>query len=199
MSSNEIRIMAEPLTATSCRFTVSQPVYPKASYFVDSKEKARGSPLATRLFEVEGVVSVLIAHDQVTVNSSGAKDWREIGPKIGAAIRQHLATGQDAVDEALRAALPPPDEIHQRVQRVLDEDVNPSVASHGGFVRLLAVRSNDVYLEMGGGCQGCGMAKMTLKYGVETAIRRAVPEVGSIFDTTDHAAGRTPYATSSGA
>jgi Fe-S cluster biogenesis protein NfuA len=197
MQSTDIRILAEPLTTASCRFSVDRPVYPEASYFFSNQKQAEDSPLANRLFAIEGVVSVLIAHDQVTVSKSGQEEWTSIGRRIGAAIREFLATGLSAVSESLRSALPPEAIIRDKVQCVLDADVNPGVASHGGFVRLIDVKSNNIYIQMGGGCQGCGMAMMTLKHGVETAIRRAVPEVGGIFDTTDHASGRNPFFASS--
>ncbi len=83
--------------------------------------------------------------------------------------------------------------IAAEVQKVIDDRINPSIASHGGFITLLDVKENDVYLQMGGGCQGCGQADVTLKLGVEEMIREAVPQVENIFDTTDHAAGANPY------
>src|SRR5262249_10842326 len=112
-------------------------------------------------------------------------------------IRAHLATGQAAVSDTLRATIPSAGEIRQRVQRVLDTEINPAVAAHGGVIGLIDVQDNIVYIQMGGGCQGCGMADVTLKQGIETAIRQAVPEVGDILDVTDHAAGRNPYYTPS--
>lgn len=197
MASSDIRILAEPLTSNSCRFTVDRPVHADASFYFPDKERATDSPLASRIFAIEGVSSVLIAHDQVTVTKSGADDWQVVGRKVGAAIREHLATGLPAVPESLRATLPPPEEIRRRVEDLLETEVNPGVAGHGGFVRLVDVRGNDVFIQMGGGCQGCGMAALTLKYGVEAAIRRRVPEVGGIYDATDHASGRNPYFASS--
>ncbi len=80
-----------------------------------------------------------------------------------------------------------------RVQKVLDERVNPSVASHGGHVRLVDVEDTRVYLQLGGGCQGCGMVDVTLKEGIEQMLRREIPEITEILDTTDHAAGDNPY------
>jgi Fe/S biogenesis protein NfuA len=85
------------------------------------------------------------------------------------------------------------DPLAARVQEVIDDQINPQIASHGGFVTLLDVKESNVYLSMGGGCQGCGMADVTLKQGIETMIREAVPEVSAIYDTTDHAAGQNPY------
>jgi len=88
-------------------------------------------------------------------------------------------------------------EIKERVQHLLDTSINPGVAGHGGFVRLMDVQDNVVYLQMGGGCQGCGMADVTLKAGIETLIKEEIPEVTEVLDTTDHAAGRNPYYTPS--
>jgi len=85
------------------------------------------------------------------------------------------------------------DALAQRVQQVLDQDINPGVASHGGFVTLLDVRDNKAYIRLGGGCQGCGMADVTLKQGIEVAIRNAVPEIEEVLDSTDHASGSNPY------
>ena len=92
-----------------------------------------------------------------------------------------------------KRALPTPDVIRKKVQTLIDQAVSPAVAGHGGSVTLLDVRENNVYLEFGGGCQGCGMSHVTLKYGVERLIREHVPEVGEILDTTDHAGGKNPY------
>ena len=83
--------------------------------------------------------------------------------------------------------------LADRVQKVIDQYVNPGVAQQGGHVTLVDVRDNTVYLQMGGGCQGCGMADVTLKQGVEIAIRSEIPQVGEIMDTTDHASGNNPY------
>jgi Fe-S cluster biogenesis protein NfuA len=79
------------------------------------------------------------------------------------------------------------------VRKVLDDDVNPSVASHGGFIALIDVKENVTYIRLEGGCQGCGMADVTLKQGIETAIRRAVPSITAVLDVTDHAGGTNPY------
>ena len=79
------------------------------------------------------------------------------------------------------------------VQKVLDDDINPAVASHGGWVTLLDVKDGVAYIALGGGCQGCGMVDVTLKQGIEVRIREIVPEIREIVDTTDHAGGTNPY------
>jgi len=191
--SDDIRITATPVTENSCRFNVDRPVYSEASYYFGKKELAQGSDLPQRLFEIEGVTSVLISHDEVTVNKGGFEEWQAIGPQIGKAIREHVASGEPAVSDELRNGIPPAAELRSRVEEVLENEINPSVASHGGVVQLLDVRDNNLFIQMGGGCQGCGMASVTLKHGVESAIRQAIPEIGAILDVTDHAAGRNPY------
>ena len=83
--------------------------------------------------------------------------------------------------------------IAARVQQVLDEQINPGVAAHGGRVSLVDVQERRVSIRFGGGCQGCGMADVTLKEGVVGALRQAVPEIAEVLDVTDHAAGEQPY------
>ena len=83
--------------------------------------------------------------------------------------------------------------VAQAVLRVLDESINPSIASHGGTAQLVAVEDDVAYLRLGGGCVGCGMASVTLSQGIEVAIRDAVPEITRVVDVTDHASGTNPY------
>ena len=85
----------------------------------------------------------------------------------------------------------------QAIQKVIDERINPSVATHGGHIDLLDVTDDTIYIHMGGGCQGCGMASVTLKQGVEALIQETFPEIKHIIDTTDHASGTNPYYASS--
>ncbi|MFQ5589182.1 MAG: NifU family protein [Nitrospiria bacterium] len=79
------------------------------------------------------------------------------------------------------------------VQKVLDTEINPGVASHGGHITLIDVKDNVAYVKLGGGCQGCGMAGVTLQQGVVTAIQKAVPEIKDVVDVTHHASGANPY------
>lgn len=193
----DIKIMADPASNATCKFTVDRPVYPDSSFYFASKERAMGSLLAEKLFEIPTVTSLLISHDRVVVNKAGIEEWPASARQVGAAIRAHLATGLPAVSDGLRATIPPAEVIRERVQEVLDTRINPAVAAHGGHVGLIDVQGNTVFLQLGGGCQGCGQADVTLKQGIEVEIHAAVPEVGDILDTTDHDAGRNPYYTPS--
>lgn len=79
------------------------------------------------------------------------------------------------------------------VQKVLDTEINPGVASHGGNITLVDVKDQVAYVRLGGGCQGCASAAVTLQQGVVTAIKKAVPEIVNVMDVTDHAGGNNPY------
>ena len=91
---------------------------------------------------------------------------------------------------------PPADlsgDVPQRVLQVLEQQINPSIAAHGGRAELVAVEDQTAYLRLSGGCQGCGMATVTLSQGIEVALLEAVPEITQVVDVTDHAAGANPY------
>jgi Fe/S biogenesis protein NfuA len=81
----------------------------------------------------------------------------------------------------------------EKIQRLLDSEINPAVAAHGGRVALAGVEGGVVYLSFGGGCHGCGLADVTLKQGIETRLKELLPEIEQVVDTTDHAAGTNPF------
>ena len=83
--------------------------------------------------------------------------------------------------------------VAEKIQIVIDEKINPGIASHGGQVSLVDIKENTAYLQFGGGCQGCGMVDVTLKQGVEVMIKEAVSEIDEVRDITDHAEGTNPY------
>jgi Fe/S biogenesis protein NfuA len=83
--------------------------------------------------------------------------------------------------------------LAEKVLPVIENQVNPQIAGHGGFVRLMDVKGTEVFVQLGGGCQGCGMAKETLKNGIEVMIKEAIPEVTAVIDVTDHSGGSNPY------
>ncbi len=191
---NDIAIIGEPtVNPAVCRFTVDRPVYAGGSAYFANRDAAGLSPLAARIFEISEVQNILIAENQITVTKSGVEPWPAVGKQIGAKIREHLRSDAPAVSEEFVSSMPSEDELRKKVQRLLEREINPALGMHGGWVELIDVKKNSVYLRLGGGCQGCGAADMTLKQGIEKSIRELIPEVGEILDTTDHAAGRNPY------
>lgn len=190
---DEIAIRGEPLgTGERCRFIVDRPVLPNESaFFGEPSAAAQASPLAADLLELPGVTSVLIAEETVTLGADYPIDWPALG--AGNVIRKHLGSGEPIVAESYFENLPSENDLKWAIGDLLAREINPAVAVHGGWVELIEVKRNNVYLRLGGGCQGCGAADVTLKQGIEKAIRSLAPSVGEILDTTDHAAGRNPY------
>lgn len=83
--------------------------------------------------------------------------------------------------------------VEERVQQLIELYINPSIAAHGGFVTLSGIDGDQALVELGGGCQGCGLAAMTLRQGIESSIKHHVPEIVEVVDVTDHTAGENPF------
>ena len=241
--------------------------------FADAGQAADVSPLASRLFALDGVREVFLGAEIISVTKSTAADWAELRPAVLRAIMEHfmaddpvLTPGADdddggddeiaakirelvetriqpavtqnggtvefrgfvdgvalldiqgpavammsGIENMLRHYVPEISAVqsfeeYERLQKpemntpealtirdLLNTQINPSVAEHGGHIALIDVKPDTVYIRLEGGCQGCGMADVTLKNGIETAIRQAVPAITAVLDVTDHADGTNPY------
>lgn len=112
----------------------------------------------------------------------------------GGGLFVHNPQNPSPAVDASRTSTPPPEgPVADRVTQILNQQINPAIAAHGGHAELIAIEDDVAYLRLAGGCQGCGMARVTLSQGIEVAIRENVPEVTSVVDVTDHSAGETPY------
>jgi len=160
-----------------------------------------GSPLAPR-FELTLVGAAEEGSEDLSVDGGGFKVLlrRDSAPRLDGAtvdfVERLTESGFEIRTVPGAGALEAPQgELADRVREVLDGQVNPGVASHGGAIHLVEVKGTEVYLEMSGGCQGCAMSRLTLRQGVERMIRQAVPEVTEIHDVTDHDSGENPFFT----
>ena len=271
---------------TTLKFLPGERVMREGTANFPTREDAARSPLANRLYEIDGVTGVFFDADFITVTKADDQDWAWLKPPILGAIMAHFTSGQpvmkdaragngggsegddfeaqepvsdapqeliDQVRELIEERLHPTIqgaggniELHsfvgatvnlrlqgaahgmlsqveavlrhyvpeiEKVQdvmdampkpgldteegrailRLLDERINPQVASHGGHIALVDVQGDTVYIRLEGGCQGCGMADVTLKQGVATEIQAVVPTINNVLDVTDHAGGSNPY------
>jgi Fe/S biogenesis protein NfuA len=133
---------------------------------------------------------VVIPEDSIARLRGARLDWSDDGEGGLVILNPNTPPSSDVLDVP-RGDLT--SELAQRVLAVLDDDVNPSIAAHGGRADLVAVEDGVAYLRLSGGCQGCGLAKVTLSQGIEVALREAVPEIHSVVDVTDHASGTNPF------
>lgn len=188
-----IRAQGSPRDPATMRFILDAPVQEgRSASFDNASDEA---PLALALFAIAGVSKVQVADETVVVTRAPDADWEALKAPIAAALREVLdssarplgelaeASSPDQSDEALLAA----------VERLLDTQVNPSIASHGGHISAEKVENGNVHLRMSGGCQGCAASAVTLRQGVETMLRSAQPAIREIIDVTDHASGETPF------
>ena len=145
----EVKIKAVPIDTQRCRFTVDRPVLKDRAVFFPAVGKAAGSPLAEALFALAGVSAVLVSHDTVTVTRTGHGEWPDLARQIGAAIRAQFQSGAEPVGAEALASMPGEAEIRTRVEHLLETQINPAVGSHGGWVELLGVQGNNVFLQIG--------------------------------------------------
>lgn len=198
--SEQIGITAEPIDNQRCKFVLSVPALEGGVRRFASADDAKGSPLAEAIFAIPGlgVSELIVSGNIVTVVKQAPTPWQAVGRAVGNAIRSTLTADVPAVAPAHR---PPTgegsavndDALYEQVAKVFEEQVNPMVARHGGRVELIDVQDAVVMLRMGGGCQGCGMADVTLRQGIEGMLAQLVPDVRGIVDITDHTTGSNPY------
>ena len=261
------------------KFLPGQPVMPRGTAHFANDVTAGHSPLAQRLFAIEGVANITLDENSITITKETNWDWQALKTLTLAAIMNHYTAGDKVIIEKdapdlSEAALTDPDadaevianikdlldshvtpaladgngtaiyrgfrdgmvileltgaaknlrhnieemmrhylleidgvmdldditpkpgldtEEGRAIRRLLDEHVNPQVASHGGHISLVDVAGDTAYVRLEGGCQGCGMADVTLKQGVANEIRSIAPSIINVLDVTDHAGGANPY------
>ena len=272
-------IQTEPTpNPAQMKFLPGQTVLPSGTAHFRDVGASERSPLAQRLFAVEGVTAVFLDQNSIIVSKSDDTEWHFLKTFTLAAIMNHFTAGEavilddeapalseqdltdpdadpeiianikDLLDSHVTPALSGDGEAIYRgfkngmvilellgsagglrlnieqmlrhylheiegvvdfadmaskpgletedgraIRRLLDEHINPQVASHGGHIALVDVAGDTVYLRLEGGCQGCGMADVTLKQGVANEIRDLVPSIAHVLDVTDHAGGTNPY------
>jgi Fe-S cluster biogenesis protein NfuA len=173
-----IRIMASPTpNPHSFKFTVDRQVLDGSAYF-DSVERAERSPLALRVFRLGGVTSLFVAGSMVTVGKRPEAEWSDLAYEIGTAIREHLASGEPAVEQTAQAEQPT-SEVERQVLAVLDE-IRPYVQRDGGDITFAGYDNGWVRVHLQGACSGCPSASMTLKEGVERRLREVIPDIRGV-------------------
>jgi len=140
--------------------------------------------------EEHGDLTVMVPARDVEALRGASIDWSDDLMRGGLAV-----SNPNRPSPVVQA--PPSDglsgDVAERVAQVIERHINPAIAMHGGMARLDRVEGGVAYVRLGGGCQGCGMATVTLDQGIESAILQAVPEIRQVVDVTDHAAGANPY------
>jgi len=173
--------------------------------YSDNKE-ALLSPIAHKIFGFPWTQAVEVGTQWVTVTKQDWVDWEVLEEPLKGLIAEHFSGAMDLAAGKPLEENPEPQKPEiateftspegKAIVELFESEVNPSLASHGGFVTLLSVEEDTAFIAMGGGCQGCAMSYMTLKEGIETAIFQKVPAIKKVVDKTDHGQGENPFYTS---
>ena len=179
-----IQTESTPNPAT-LKFLPGQTVMEQGTADFPNSDSANSSPLAERLFGLNGVTGVFLGNDFVTVTKQDSIDWEHIKPSILGAIMDHFHSGAPVIDGeqtgSVHAEHSGEDtEIVGQIKELLDSRVRPAVAQDGGDITFHGFERGVVYLQMQGACAGCPSSTMTLKMGIENLLRHYIPEVTEV-------------------
>ena len=179
-----IQTESTPNPAT-LKFLPGQTVMEQGTADFPNSDSANSSPLAERLFDLNGVTGVFLGNDFVTVTKQDSIDWEHIKPSILGAIMDHFHSGAPVIDGeqtgSVHAEHSGEDtEIVGQIKELLDSRVRPAVAQDGGDITFHGFERGVVYLQMQGACAGCPSSTMTLKMGIENLLRHYIPEVTEV-------------------
>ncbi|HBM90818.1 MAG TPA: NifU family protein [Rhodospirillaceae bacterium] len=170
--------------AATMKFLPSQAVVSNPVDFVNAEEAA-SSPLAQVLFAIEGVQSVFLGTDFISVTRSQEIDWPVLRPAVLAALMDHFVAkrpvlNEEAEDSSEVESKPEDEDVVAQIKDLLDNRIRPAVAQDGGDVAFERYEDGIVYLRLKGACAGCPSATATLKYGIENMLRHFIPEVQEV-------------------
>ncbi|QFT59013.1 Fe/S biogenesis protein NfuA [Sulfitobacter sp. THAF37] len=180
-----IQTESTPNPAT-LKFLPGQSVLEMGTADFPTADAAQNSPLATRLFGVEGVTGVFFGTDFVTVTKDDAVEWDHVKPALLGAIMEHYQSGQNVMADDHKATSGHAEhsgedgEIVGQIKELLDSRVRPAVAQDGGDITFHGFERGVVYLHMQGACAGCPSSTLTLKMGIENLLRHYIPEVTEV-------------------
>lgn len=164
---------------STLKFLPGRPVMSAGTADYTSGGDAGRSPLARRLFEIEGVTGVFLGADFISV-SKGVADWQHLKPAVLGAIMDHFQSGQPVIDAAAGTSedsADEDDEIVAQIKELLETNVRPAVAQDGGDIVFHGYEDGVVSLHMRGACAGCPSSVMTLRHGIENLLRHYIPEI----------------------
>ncbi len=171
---------------------------------------AKRSKVATKIFGFPWTQKVVVGNDYLIITKQDWVDWDVLAQPLSGLIKEHFQSAFEENPAELNLeenpkfeppmpikSVKPVETINHplaaQVRHILDNEINPSVAMHGGRIVLIDVKDDKVFIQMTGGCQGCSSSTATLKQGVETTIKSAIPAIKEVVDVTDHTSGENPY------
>jgi len=167
---------------STLKYVVDQRLLPSgAMNFTTLDAAVEKSPLAAKLMGIIGVKAVMLGGNFVTVTKGAEGEWDELNDSVMTTLDAHLTAGEAVVNPgAFQAAVGAGGDIEKRIQEILENEIRPAVAMDGGDIIFDRFEAGVVYLQMRGSCAGCPSSTMTLKMGIESRLREAIPEVAEV-------------------
>ena len=165
------------------KYSVNRQLLEKgAANFVKKEDAEARSPLAAKLFEVPGISGVMIGKDFVTVTKTEEGDWDVVHKSSSSIIEKHLTLNETILNDLgpVEAHKGGQSEIENKIREILDQEIRPAVAMDGGDITFEKFEDGVVYVYLQGACSGCPSSTATLKMGIETRLREAIPEVQEV-------------------
>jgi Fe-S cluster biogenesis protein NfuA len=168
---------------STLKYVVDTQLLPRGAMNFTNREIAvERSPLASRLFDIKGVTAVMLGTNFVTVTKGDEGEWDELNDGVMLALDTHLGANETIVKAEVLEAFSAKStvagtEIEQRIREILDAEIRPAVAQDGGDITLDRVENGTVYLHMQGSCSGCPSSTATLRMGIETRLKEAIPDI----------------------
>ena len=190
-----IRVAMSRLDPDSCTFNVNRSLLLGGPIAFSAEQ--HDSALVAAIRTLDGVRDLALRENIVMVAKHASADWAQLKLTVAAEIRSYFSDGPGSAPgdrEAPAVAIErPPELVRAAVQKILDERFNPAIASHNGKIEIVDFVDRKLFVTMSGGCQGCAASQSTLRSGLAGMLRRDVPEVAEIVDTTEHSDGKSPY------
>ena len=182
MAANDLMIYPEPTpNPASVRFVLDRPVIERGTADFPAADRAENSPLARRLFALDGVRGVLLGPNFVTVTADSSSDWSALVDLVTDVIRAHFDSGEAAlIGGADELQVHADSEIEQGIVRVIEVEIRPAVAMDGGDIVFGGYENGIVHLHLRGACAGCPSSMMTLKMGIERRLQEEFPEIVAV-------------------
>ncbi len=171
---------------STLKYVVDLPLLPRGAMNFPQRELAeQKSPLASKLFGIKGVTGVMVGTNFVTVTKGDEGEWDELNDGVMLALSDHLTASQpvltaEAMDAFTNAKAATGTDVEQRIRDILDTEIRPAVAMDGGDITLDRYENGVVFVHMQGSCSGCPSSTATLRMGIETRLREAVPEISEV-------------------
>jgi Fe-S cluster biogenesis protein NfuA len=191
----DISVRWEINNSDTCSYFISQKISESAVNYTDSLSANR-SPIATKIFGFPWTKSVEVTPNQIKISKHDWVEWDVLAEPLAGLIKEHVneKAAKGTVEENPEISNHEiTHELAEPIQALFDNEINPAVASHGGYIRLVDIKDNKILISMEGGCQGCAQSQATLREGVVTAVKKYFPQIQDVVDVTNHADGHNPY------